>query len=142
MQTFVPYPDFIESAVVLDRQRLGKQRVEVIQILNTLAGISAGWANHPAVLMWKDHEYSLMKYGVEICQEWLRRGYRDTCLLKISNIYNENFYYTSNLEDPHWLGGPIHVTHQSKLIQKFPDHYRPLFVGVRDDLDYYWPTQN
>lgn len=30
MQTFLPYPDFVESASVLDRQRLGKQRVEVI----------------------------------------------------------------------------------------------------------------
>ena len=33
MQTFLPYPDFARSAAVLDRQRLGKQRVEVLQIL-------------------------------------------------------------------------------------------------------------
>lgn len=37
MQTFLPYPDFRESARVLDNKRLGKQRVECLQILQTLA---------------------------------------------------------------------------------------------------------
>lgn len=36
MQTFLPYPNFNESAQVLDRQRLGKQRVEVLQILQAI----------------------------------------------------------------------------------------------------------
>ena len=38
MQTFLPYADFPGSAKVLDRKRLGKQRVECCQILNTLLG--------------------------------------------------------------------------------------------------------
>lgn len=33
MQTFLPYPDFAESAKVLDNGRLGKQRLEAKQIL-------------------------------------------------------------------------------------------------------------
>ena len=33
MQTFLPFPDFQQSAAVLDRVRLGKQRVEALQIL-------------------------------------------------------------------------------------------------------------
>lgn len=37
MQTFLPYPDFIRSAQCLDNRRLGKQRVECLQILKTLA---------------------------------------------------------------------------------------------------------
>lgn len=37
MQTFLSYPDFNESARVLDDKRLGKQRVECLQILNVLA---------------------------------------------------------------------------------------------------------
>lgn len=35
MQTFLPYPDFARSAACLDRQRLGKQRLEAFQILQT-----------------------------------------------------------------------------------------------------------
>ncbi|MDQ1681515.1 MAG: hypothetical protein QOH99_56, partial [Frankiaceae bacterium] len=33
MQTFLPYADFGASARVLDDRRLGKQRVETLQIL-------------------------------------------------------------------------------------------------------------
>lgn len=142
MQTFLPYSDFEESAQCLDRQRLGKQRVEVLQILNALAGQSRGWTNHPAVQMWKSHEYSLMIYGITVCTEWINRGYKDTCILKIENVYNENFYLTSSLYNPVWLGGQIHITHQSNLIQKFPEHYKPIFGDIPEDLEYYWPTKN
>ena len=53
MQTFITSIDFKLCARVLDRQRLGKQRVEVLQILQTLLGESTGWRNHPCVRMWK-----------------------------------------------------------------------------------------
>ncbi|WP_407659745.1 pyrimidine dimer DNA glycosylase/endonuclease V, partial [Kineococcus indalonis] len=33
MQTFLPYPGFARSAAVLDAPRLGKQRVETLQVL-------------------------------------------------------------------------------------------------------------
>lgn len=36
MQTFLPYADFAECARVLDDKRLGKQRVECLQILKAL----------------------------------------------------------------------------------------------------------
>ena len=38
MQTFLPYPDFKKSASCLDYKRLGKQRVEGLQILNAIQG--------------------------------------------------------------------------------------------------------
>ena len=36
MQTFLPYSNFQKSAEVLDWRRLGKQRVEGMQIINTI----------------------------------------------------------------------------------------------------------
>ena len=39
MQTFLPYPSFEESAKVLDWRRLGKQRVEGMQIINAISGV-------------------------------------------------------------------------------------------------------
>ena len=39
MQTFMPYPSFSRSASVLDRQRLCKQRVESLQILDALKAL-------------------------------------------------------------------------------------------------------
>ena len=53
MQTFLPYDDFVKSAKVLDYRRLGKQRVEAMQLLKAISG-QGGWRNHPAALMWKN----------------------------------------------------------------------------------------
>ncbi len=38
LQTFLPYADFAASAAALDWRRLGKQRVENLQIMQTLLG--------------------------------------------------------------------------------------------------------
>jgi hypothetical protein len=53
MQTFLPSLDFTACARVLDSRRLGKQRVETLQIVRALLVPEYGWRHHPAVLMWK-----------------------------------------------------------------------------------------
>ena len=83
MQTFLPYPDFAASAGVLDGRRLGKQRVEALQILRALTRKHYGWKHHPAVRMWAGHEEALASYAMEICAEWVRRGHADTCAASI-----------------------------------------------------------
>jgi hypothetical protein len=74
MQTFLPYESYAASAEVLDNKRLGKQRVEVLQLLKALAGESKGWVNHPAAKMWRGREFWLSIYGICVCDEWLSRG--------------------------------------------------------------------
>jgi hypothetical protein len=145
MQTFLPYDSFSRSASVLDRRRLGKQRVETLQILRTLAGETSGWANHPAVKMWEGFEPALMRYGLQICLEWSERGYRDTCFDKIAKFVRYFPWRGSSSPlgfppNPPWLGDKdFHRSHQSNLIRKNPTHYGPLFLGVPDDLPYIWP---
>ena len=143
MQTFLPYPDSIESAKVLDRQRLGKQRVESLQILQTLRGISDGWKNHPAVLMWKGYEEALFLYGYVICQEWISRGYKDTCAMKMANVMNMKIPLIISyvgISFPYWFGSQdFHQSHKSNLLRKFPEHYRKFWPSLRDDLPYVWP---
>ena len=139
MQTFLPYKDFYESGKVLDNKRLGKQRVEVLQMLNKIKGVTKGrgWTNHPCTRMWEKNPNALVEYGVQICTAWKERGYRDTCLDKIK------FHYDKNLtnEMPFWLGNEdIHISHKSKLIQKYKDFYRPLWPGTPDNLEYVWPV--
>lgn len=129
MQTFLPYPDFVLSARSLDRQRLGKQRVETLQLLK------GSWPNHPASKMWRGYRRALAAYGVAICEEWVRRGYRDTCKGKIEALAPQE-----PLVMPPWVGDPeFHRAHQSNLVRKRPDHYTPLFPDVPDDLEYVWP---
>jgi hypothetical protein len=137
MQTFLPYASYTASAEALDRQRLGKQRVEVLQLLRALTGVKPGWVNHPAALMWRGHERSLGYYGLWICREWITRGYRDTCKMKILEL-QVGLPCTGA---PPWLGEPaFHRSHQSNLIRKMPEHYGPMWPDVPPDLPYVWPV--
>jgi hypothetical protein len=135
MQTFVPYTSFTECAKVLDRQRLGKQRVEVLQILRALRGISSGWINHPAVKMWRGYEYSLGEYGLEICKQWISLGYKDTCTEKIKTLQGTTF-----TTKPIWWGNcEIHSSHRAALLAKKLDHYSNFGWEETPKIDYIWP---
>lgn len=138
MQTFLPYSDFRESAKVLDTKRLGKQRVEVLQLLNSFFKPDyKGWKNHPAREMWRGYENGLVEYGLVICQVWKERGYKDTCYEKIQAFWNPS----KPIVFPSWIGREdIHTSHKSRLIQKFSEHYRPLWPDVPDNLEYVWPV--
>jgi hypothetical protein len=138
MQTFLPIAEFTETARVLDMRRLGKQRVEALQILNTLTGRSSGWRQHPAIRMWSGFEDVLAEYAVAVCREWIARGYQDTVLDKVLSIVPGAG--SSRLDLPPWLDGPLMVSHRSNLIRKFPEHYGPLWPDVRPDLPYVWPS--
>ena len=138
MQTFLPYEDFDKSAHVLDRQRLGKQRVETLQILKTIVH-GGGWRNHPAVRMWRPHVATLLGYQVAVCNEWVSRGYKGTCLAKSFDLVPEEEVIIGRR--PPWLGDEaFHLSHRSNLLRKNPDHYRQFWPTERDDLEYVWPT--
>lgn len=139
MQTFLPYESFERSASVLDRQRLGKQRVEGLQIIRALSGLTKGWVNHPATKMWRGHEWVLSRYTITMCNEWLRRGYKDTCIDKILLLADEHGSAWGDSK-PEWLGmRELHVSHRSNLLRKDPVHYGPLFPSIPDNLEYVWP---
>lgn len=140
MQTFLPYPSFQRSAQALDMKRLGKQRVECLQILNVFAGVRSGWGNHPITRMWTGHEQWLLLYGIKVCHEWTGRGYRDTCLGKMLKL-RQDLPGDSSQPRPPWLGDrAFHRSHQSNLIRKLPERYGPMFPGVDPDLPYIWPV--
>lgn len=145
MQTFLPYPDFGETARVLDPKRLGNQRSEALVILRVCHRPHYGWQHHPVVRMWRGHERALTAYGRAICDEWIARGHADTVLGKLAEYAPEGRLPTQDeLERsgdlPPWLGDDrIHRSHRSALIRKDPEWYRPRFRDVPDDLPYYWP---
>lgn len=155
MQTFMPYKDYSKSAVSLDQQRLGKQRVEAYQILLQLCGMKmvdyplweprvARW-NHPAMAMWAGHEVELVNYIEAICNEWTSRGYKDTCLEKsrfVLSVARRNDWLDTV---PGWVDNKeLHRTHRSNLLRKDPDFYNEKFpedVPKNDEeyLEYIWP---
>lgn len=136
MITFLPYADFAASARSLDRQRLGKQRVEAWQILRTLCGELPA-SNHPAVRMWRGHEGCLVNYTLAMCNEWVERGYVD-------NLATQTLGLRLPLQlrpyNPPWLGSPaLHRSHRANLVRKAPEHYVPQFGNLVDE-PYVWPV--
>ncbi|MGW0520256.1 MSMEG_6728 family protein [Crossiella sp. NPDC003009] len=152
MQTFLPCPDFHQTAAVLDPLRLGKQRVEAIQLLRALTVAGYGWRHHPAAAMWAGYEEALVRYGLEICAVWCAAGRQDTC----QSTLRQDLHRATGLELvrtqaelaeagelPPWLGErDLHRSHQSALVRKAPEHYRPYFPDVPDDLPYVWPSSD
>ncbi len=145
MQTFLPYPGFAESAAVLDVPRLGKQRVETLQILRALQFPDYGWQNHPAVLMWRGRVPALVSYGLSCVAAWVALGHADSTAGQIGEFAPQ----AVGLSQPElrrrgllpgWLGNErLHRSHRSRLIAKDPGYYRPLFPDTPEDLDYFWP---
>jgi hypothetical protein len=152
MQTFLPYPDFAASAHVLDRRRLGKQRVEALQVLRALVIPGYGWRHHPAAKMWTGYEEALTRYGLDVCAAWCELGGADTCAVKLADEYAGNIAgaavrtqpeLTAAGEVPPWLGDDaMHRSHRSALVRKDPAHYGARFPDVPPDLPYVWPASD
>jgi hypothetical protein len=146
VQTFLPYSDFDASARVLDRARLGKQRVETLQVMRALVVPGYGWQHHPVVAMWRGYRPALMAYQAATCAAWTDLGFADTCLPKTLEALelvpsDAEAYRSGDFELPPWMGRPeIHRSHRSKLIAKAPEFYRHLFPDDPPGLDYVWPV--
>jgi hypothetical protein len=165
MQVFLPDRDFFEVASVLDNQRLNKQALEGWQIMMTNLGLdpngdlreSKGWRNHPAVQMWKGHEFALAYYIEVMVDEWKRRGYKSTISDKAWATYNvaldrglvgDKEGYT---DLPSWFANGdlverITSSHRLALLTKNYDWYRQF--GWAEDTgtapttyEYVWATK-
>ncbi|MDT0213824.1 MSMEG_6728 family protein [Rothia sp. ARF10] len=144
MQTFLPYADPRESAAALDDRRLGKQRVETFQVLRALTWPTYGWKNHPATRMWRGFVPGLVAYGLACVDEWRARGRADSTRASLLEFSGGQEPDWDELHDsgrlPPWVGDEaLHLSHRSALVRKDPEHYRPLFGDVPDDLPYVWP---
>lgn len=148
MQTFIPYTSTKLTAQILDYRRLGKQRVEAIQIARCLLGLNgdtAGWRNHPATRMWRGYEgYLIEIYLKDIMDEWIRRGYRND---KCEKHYNYLRKMVDNFKEPYWFYDTrIMQSHRLMLSKKNPDYYLPIFDDIswsdiqNDDVSYVWPV--
>jgi len=133
MQTFLPFPDFKKTAQCLDYKRLGKQRVEAMQIINILTGITPNsrWKNHPAVKMWRGYEEALMLYCNVMIAEWKLRGYNNSMTM----------YTCSNAPKmPPWIGSKMfHKKHRATLLVKNPEWYGKFGWKEKPKYEYEWP---
>lgn len=137
MQTFLPYPDFAESARCLDDKRLGNQFYR--EGLTLLRG---KWLNHPASKMWRGHRYALALYLLACGLELQRRG-RDypNHLEEVQDAIAHELLAGNVRMSPKWLGDPdFHAAHRSNLLRKDPEWYEQFGWAEPADLPYIWPT--
>ena len=148
MQTLLPYADFERSARSLDPRRLGKQRVEGLQVVRGLTREGYGWRHHPAVKMWRGHIEALGRYTITCCEIWVERGFGDTVAATVTAELGEAGVASVRAQPqlaeagalPWWLGDEdFHRSHRSALLRKDRPFYRHQFGDVPDDLPYVWP---
>lgn len=144
MQTFLPFPDFAESAAALDRQRSGKQRIENLTIMKALLA-GGGYKHHPVTKQWEGYEPALMVYQFAVCDDWTdRRGYKDTCLGKTLDVFYESGFTPDDLVDPAlppWLGNErYHRSHRENLLFKNYEFYSPLFPDDTPNDEKVYPS--
>lgn len=131
MQTFLPVADFQASAEMLDDRRLGKQRLEALQLIRALTSEGGGWSSHPAAHMWSQNLSALMRYHDVCIAEWIRRGFKNTMQVFVPPAYVM----------PPWFGDDrFHSAHRAALLFKDERFYRRYDWREEPCLNYLWPS--
>lgn len=85
------------------------------------------------------------------CDIWTESGFGDTCALTITAGLREAGVDPVRTQPelaasgalPPWLDDEaVHRSHQSALLRKDEEHYRPLFPEIPADLPYVWPVRS
>lgn len=136
VNTFIPFNSFEKCAACLDNKRLGKQRVEAMQIINIITGATKtkGWRNHPVVAMWQDYPDALKAYYNAVVKEWIKRGF----------VNNMTLYTIPAKYKMPWFMNclTVQMSHRGNLVRKNPEHYAQQFGILPPNYTahtYVWP---
>lgn len=156
MQIFLPFADFEQSCNALDRNRLGKQRIEAFQIWKAATStIKNGWSNHVCTRMWKDYLPALRLYLNICCRVYGSRKTKKGKFCqntKMLEHIKENCLEIQEGEIvvmPPWIGNPeFHDSHKSMLYHKgkqnvvdglFKENPYLQFESFSHIQEYFWP---
>lgn len=132
MQTWLPSPDFRESASLLTDEQLALQCVEGVELLDMLTGVEPA-TEDPTVVIWTGYAFGLVTYLVAMMDEFIARGGADlkTGLLErvaddmgmdietVEGMAHQDVLMSEAYEDLHalppWLGKGIHQHHREIL---------------------------
>ena len=162
--TLLPYESFSESARVLDRALLSRQRLDGLEIIDALVATppEASSAVDPGVAMWGGYGIALTTYILACCNEWTGRGYRDGVKSKVLKRVGARLNMSPEAVEgaahqdllaleaewgnslhmlPPWLGlDELHTSHQAYLLRKNPGWYRKYGWDVDDSRPLVWPS--
>ena len=140
----------------LDYRRLGKQRIEAKQIIESLENNSLGWSKHPATLSFSKNIDSLKAYYNICIQEWINRGYK--CNMKIYDEIDESkysplicefdgkkaiFHEDNEKSYPKFVSFPPYFyAHRASLYRKNNNFYSSKnFPEEYLEKGYFWPSK-
>ena len=130
MQTFMPYPNIYDSAMVLDMQRLNKQILESDQMIHAeLTHNDKFYKNHPVRKMWAKNVEAHMYYRDIMLYVWYKRGGKGS-----RKQYKS---WNINTNSPYWYNNVEHMdklcqSHRKALLIKNFEYYKNFF---KDDID-------
>ena len=150
---------FRASLAVLDNRRIGKQRVEALQLIKAIElrakakqydpnDIAAyfkdkglrrpGWISHVCTLMWEDHLEALKLYMNCAIKEWCTRKNKDGRPTK--NTMKLVHVDTSKITRlPPFIGDDeFHAVHRSNLIYKDAEYYGQALWTEEPCTGYIW----
>ncbi len=139
VQTFLPHPDFKQSAACLDKRRCWKQVIEANTLRSVLAGKVMGWRNHPVAKMWGEYANALDVYYNAFFYECLNER-----KIKIVKLSPAPLHLSAKY--PAWLGDSrLHGSHRANLLRKNFSFYSQYNWEEANDESYlstryYWPT--
>jgi len=114
-------------------------------IVNVTIHHSSGNKRLQAVVV-VENEFALLIYQRAICEEWSKRGFKDTCWLKTLDIFST--YVSMDgatmpdklLHLPSWyFDEDLRLSHKSNLVRKDASYYSKQWPDVKDNLPYIWP---
>ena len=117
----------IETADALDKRRLNKQIIECRQILSVIEGISKAWANHPCVLMYREHAYWLEIYMRVL--SLYQKGIEDGAILAS--------YVADEFRPPFHIEAYFNQM-KRRLFTKDNEHYRQWSHLGESDVNWYY----
>lgn len=114
MNVFTPFASPLKTAeaMIKDTHRYNKQIIECQQILDAISGKKKGWANHPVVKMYAEHEMWLKEYMR--CLECLKNG-------DLEGMFGNEIM--SSRHTPPFLTTDFCNQHKRRLYTKSPDRY-------------------
>lgn len=149
----------------LDKRRLGKQRVEAMQIINILEDYDrtgefkkGSYGNHPATQMWIGYTNALKVYFNLCVKEWIKRGCVNN--MALFDIDEDKYrivpcefdgvtcQFLEEFDEfcfPKWFSfPPLILSHRASLLRKDPDEYHFFndeLTAEYYDKGYLWPLK-
>lgn len=92
------------------------------------------------VKAWQYNRWSLFRYSMAICNEWIKRGYKDTCKDKILDLMYDDMILTQNLAHPKWLTDEFCSRHRAALLMKNYEWYSQFGWSEVPEINYIYPV--